>query len=89
MKIMMLTAGEGTRLRPYTHKLPKPALPFLGVPLLTYPLTLVKDLGITDIVFNTYHLPELLKKTVRGLSKENGNIHFSDEVGQIRASAGG
>lgn len=89
MKVMMLTAGEGTRLRPYTEKCPKPALPFMGVPLLTYPLSLVQGLQPMEIVFNTYHLPEELKKCVLNLSFSKARVHFSNESGQIRASAGG
>lgn len=89
MKIMMLTAGEGTRLRPYTYKIPKPALPYMGVPIWTYPLGLVRHLNLTDVVFNTYHLPEILKQSILNLKKESWNIHFSEEVGQLRASAGG
>lgn len=39
MNVMLLAAGEGTRLRPYTEVLPKPAIPFLTVPLAAHALS--------------------------------------------------
>lgn len=78
MKIMMLTAGEGTRLRPHTNVLPKPAIPFLNVPLFLHALRFLEELNPTEIIFNTYHLPHKLKETVsRYLT--SSKYHFSDE----------
>jgi len=41
-------AGEGTRLRPITHYVPKPMLPFFGKPFLAY--TLENLVGLVDSV---------------------------------------
>ena len=40
---MVLCAGLGTRLRPLTNQLPKPAVPVCGVPLVRYALALLAD----------------------------------------------
>ena len=58
MRAMILTAGLGTRLRPITDRYAKPAVPFLNVPLLCYPLELMRELGAKRLVLNTHHLPE-------------------------------
>lgn len=78
MNVMMLTAGEGTRLRPHTMYMPKPAISFLNVPLYAYSLYLLNELPIKKVVMNTFHLPGKLKSTVTAF-KYNYPIYFSDE----------
>lgn len=53
-----LTAGQGTRLRPYTEKLAKPALPLLGAPLLLHSLRHLQSLPIEKLVLNTFWRPK-------------------------------
>lgn len=65
MKAMILCAGLGTRLRPLTERWPKPALPFLGQPLLRYHLAVLKAAGVTAVGINTHHLPEVMEATAR------------------------
>lgn len=78
MNVMMLTAGEGTRLRPHTTFMPKPAISFLNVPLYAYSLFFLNELPVKKVVMNTFHLPSKLKSTVRSF-KHNYPIYFSDE----------
>jgi len=65
MKAMILCAGLGTRLRPLTERWPKPALPFLGQPLLRYHLAVLKAAGVSAVGINTHHLPEVMTDTAR------------------------
>ncbi|HYH99066.1 NDP-sugar synthase [Hyalangium sp.] len=65
MKAMILCAGLGTRLRPLTERWPKPALPFLGQPLLRYHLAVLKVAGVKAVGINTHHLPEEMAATAR------------------------
>lgn len=46
---VVLAGGKGTRLRPITHELPKPMVPFRGKPLLAHTLELLRRNGIFDI----------------------------------------
>jgi len=57
-KGMILAAGEGTRLRPLTHRCPKPMLPVAGRPLLEYTIAWLRYYGVTRIAINLHHRPE-------------------------------
>lgn len=50
MKGVILTAGEGTRMRPLTLTRPKTMLQVGGKPILQYNLEALKDAGIKDII---------------------------------------
>jgi mannose-1-phosphate guanylyltransferase len=47
---VVLLGGLGTRLYPLTEDIPKPALPFLDKPIISYPLVLFKEAGVERIV---------------------------------------
>jgi mannose-1-phosphate guanylyltransferase len=61
MNLMLLCAGEGRRLRPFTAEVPKPAVPFLGAPMVSYSLNIAEELPLKKIVFNTHHLADQIK----------------------------
>ena len=73
---MILAAGEGTRLRPLTYIYAKPAIPFLGRPLIHYSLDLLESLGITEVAVNLHYLPETVKAALEGRKEK---ILFSHE----------
>jgi len=92
MVVFLLTAGHGTRLRPLTNFLAKPTLPFLGAPIAIHALNPLRSLDVTEIVFNTHHLPdtvrncitnESLRRAFKGCSLERSKIHLSSEYDQI------
>ncbi len=58
MKAMILSAGLGTRLRPITYNIPKPLIPVLGRPIISYVINLLKRYGFRDLIINLYHLPQ-------------------------------
>lgn len=89
MKLMLLAAGEGTRLRPYTAVLPKPAIPFLNVPLAAHAMNFLGDLEIDHLVVNTFYLPEDIHRLFHILPHGARQLSYSDEVAQILGSGGG
>ena len=57
-KAIVLAAGFGTRLRPFTCAVPKPLLPVWGEPMLARIVALLKANGVDDIVVNCHYLHE-------------------------------
>lgn len=58
VKALVLAAGYGTRLRPLTDHLPKPALPVLGLPMLAHTLRRLARCGVSEVAVNLHHLDE-------------------------------
>lgn len=69
MKAMILAAGFGTRLRPLTHEIPKPAVPVLGKPLCAWNMEFLRDRGIDSFVLNLHHRPMAIRQAVDGWAK--------------------
>ena len=57
-KAIVLAAGFGTRLRPFTCAVPKPLLPVWGEPMLARVVDRLRSLGVEEIVVNCHHLHE-------------------------------
>jgi len=58
MQAMILAAGFGTRLLPYTLSRPKPLFPILNHPLLLLTIRRLQQAGFDHIVVNCHHLRE-------------------------------
>jgi glucose-1-phosphate thymidylyltransferase len=53
---VILAAGKGTRLLPFSERYPKPILPILGKPLLQYQIECLRDLGVRRVIIVIGHL---------------------------------
>lgn len=62
MKAMVFAAGQGTRLKPLTDKLPKPLVAVAGRPMIEYPLRLLRHYGIVDVVVNVHHFGAMIEE---------------------------
>ena len=56
MKALILAAGFGTRLQPYTNHTPKPLFSIAGRPLLDIIIGNLKKAGCEAVIINTHHL---------------------------------
>ena len=62
MKAVILAGGEGTRLHPITHDIPKPLVPVLNRPLLEHTIASLKKYQVRDIVLAVSYLPEVIQR---------------------------
>ena len=85
---MILAAGFGTRLFPLTIDRTKPAIPFLGKPLVGYVAEYVARFGFQDVVVNLHHQPESVKKALGDGSRYGVKIHYTLEEPKILGTAG-
>jgi mannose-1-phosphate guanylyltransferase len=54
MKAFLLAAGQGTRLRPITDKVPKCLVPICGVPMLKIWMEICRKAGIDEVMVNLH-----------------------------------
>ena len=60
-KAVVLAAGHGTRLRPFTCATPKPLMPVWGETMLERIVKMLRERGVEDIVVNSHHLHEQIR----------------------------
>ena len=58
MKVMILAAGVGERMRPLTDHTPKPLLQVGGEPLIAHHLRRLAQAGFSELVINVSHLAQ-------------------------------
>jgi NDP-sugar pyrophosphorylase family protein len=76
---MILAAGLGTRMRPLTRLLAKPALPVLDRPLLHWTLDALAAAGVREVAINTHHLPATVRDAVGSGRRWGMRVTWSHE----------
>lgn len=89
MKAMIFAAGLGTRLKPLTNTLPKALVPLAGKPLLQWQIERLKAAGITDIVVNVHHFPDMIINYLHDNDNFGCRIAVSDERDMLLETGGG
>jgi mannose-1-phosphate guanylyltransferase len=64
VQAIVLVGGEGTRLRPLTNDVPKPALTLVDRPFLAYMIEWLAAHGVTEVVLACGFLPDVLRETL-------------------------
>jgi NDP-sugar pyrophosphorylase family protein len=88
---MVMAAGLGTRMKPFTALAPKPMLPVLGVPLLELVLEQLVDAGVEHAVINVHHMADQITAFLKSWESKGRplRITVSDERKLLLGSAGG
>lgn len=84
MQAMILAAGYGTRLHPYTEYRPKPLFPLLNIPLLQLTIKRLQCAGFDHIIVNCHHL----KEQIRDLLSDIPGVIIQEES-RILGTGGG
>ena len=85
---MVLAAGFGTRLRPLTELLPKPAVPVAGLPLLQFALARMRAAGARRAVVNAHHLAAEMER-VAGEAGRGAGVEVAISREPVIAGTGG
>jgi mannose-1-phosphate guanylyltransferase len=56
VQALILAGGEGTRLRPLTSTVPKPVVPLVDRPFITFMIDWLRSHGVDDVVMSCGHL---------------------------------
>src|SRR4051812_47226956 len=70
MQALILAGGEGTRLRPLTSTVPKPVVPLVDRPFITFMLDWLRRHGVDDVVMSCGHMAD----GVRGVLGDGSSI---------------
>lgn len=88
MNALILAAGLGTRLRPYTDTLPKALVPIAGRPMLEHQIRKLKAAGFDHIVVNVHHFAEKIIDFIGENHSFGIQIDISDERGLLLDTGG-
>jgi len=72
MQAIVLVGGQGTRLRPLTETVPKPALTLVDRPFLAYMVEWLAGHGVTEVVLACGFLPDVLREALAGEEERAG-----------------
>ncbi len=72
MKAVLLSGGEGTRVRPFTLTTPKPLLPIANLPLIYYQFLLLKKYGFTEVIVGVGYKADSFRKAVGPAARKAG-----------------
>jgi len=88
MRAMLLCAGLSTRLGTLGSERPKPMLPVCGIPILAYGIANLVAHGVRDLVINTHHLGELIRREIGDGRRFGARIQYIHED-KILGTGGG
>ena len=86
---MILAAGLGTRLKPWTDAHPKALALVNGKPLLQRNVEYLQTFGITEVIVNVHHFSDQIISAIESHKGWGSNITISDESDVVLETGGG
>ncbi|MEP6596924.1 MAG: sugar phosphate nucleotidyltransferase [Ginsengibacter sp.] len=88
MKAMILAAGLGTRLKPFTDKHPKALAMINGKSLLQRNIQYLQNFGINEVAVNVHHFADKVIAAIKNNNGYGSRIFISDETKEILETGG-
>ncbi len=88
LSAMILAAGRGNRLRPYTDNRPKPLLEIDGKPMIFYHLEALAEAGFARVVINLSWLGAMIEEAVGDGSRFGLEVIYSREDEALETAGG-
>jgi NDP-sugar pyrophosphorylase family protein len=89
MKAMILAAGLGTRLKPFTDKHPKALAIVNGKTILQRNIEYLAQFEIKDVIVNVHHFAGQITDLIEKNKGFGSQITFSDETNEVLETGGG
>ena len=88
MKAMLLAAGLGTRLAPFTHHHPKALARVGDTSLLEWNIRYLQRFGIRDVIVNVHHFASQIEDAVGSHKGWGSDVRISDERDEVLETGG-
>ena len=79
MQALILAGGEGTRLRPLTSTIPKPVVPLVGRPFISYMLVWLRDHGVDDVILGCGFMADRVRAVLGDGSEFGIRLRYLEE----------
>lgn len=79
MQALILAGGKATRLRPLTSKVPKPVVPLVGQPFISYMLEWLCSHGVDDVVMSCGFLADGVRAVLGDGSQFGVRLQYVEE----------
>jgi mannose-1-phosphate guanylyltransferase len=79
LQALILAGGEGTRLRPLTLTIPKPVVPLVGRPFISYMLEWLSSHGIDDVILSCGFMADGVRDVLGDGSALGIRLRYVDE----------
>lgn len=89
MRAMILAAGLGTRLKPFTNTHPKALAMVNGKSLLQRNIEYLQQYGIKEVVVNVHHFADQIIDAVNKNAGWGSTVYISDESSEVLETGGG
>jgi len=89
MKAMILAAGLGTRLKPFTDRHPKALAVVNGKTILERNIEYLSFHGIKEVIINVHHFADQIIHLIKENNGFGSDITFSDESNEVLETGGG
>lgn len=80
---IILAAGKGTRIAPFSERWPKPMLPILGKPLIQYQIESLRALGVQRIIVVVGHLGDVLSSALGDGSRFGVQLEYVQQTATL------